>query len=601
MREIDINNGDLIDPSLIDRWFAVYDKRIRPTAAHHPDIAQRFAVPETIAVWNQPNASSIPDQPTDRLSLSALKAASAFGVTSMRPGQYVSLPLDGRVDLVMPKTRSRSPLQSSTAQSPTTDSAPPLESAPAPQSLEQQMAQPATWDASRYAPPQTGRPEMEVPMNTYYKSAWDAPPESQSSYYSNNKDSDDYPTIPPEVSGNDWYKQFVHTVPDRNYSHAVFPWEEAQNRATPGRVFPRGSTPPGQHGLQAPHIQIKPSTPEHEPSPPSANQPKSMAESMASYTNAWDSVPSIQRYVSRLSGMGVTQNQPLVTPISSPGISGIPSSSNMSFISGIDKSPSSALDTRSEGSRDGDDEEGSTSSEEDSSSQSMGRVTDAELGTGIPDDDESGRPRTQPKTKSSKFKDRNVQSNESNIQDVKSQSGLGVGMSPGNRSVELPMTTSRRPSHTQMERYNQRSSKDKAQSSVSGVSGNIGSGGPRPRSDRISSSDTITSSSNRLKTPSDSKESSTNTTPTTASSTISSKSFNLQSTQPTTAPSTGQIGERIWDPRTSLDVRKRDTQEVLSRFMQAAGAGGGTSSMGAGLGGGSLGAPGAEAGKKGKK
>ena len=92
------------DPSLIDRWYDVYDRNVRPGTAHHPDMAQRFKVPEHIAVWNT-SAGSSEMQPSDRLDLAQLKAAVGVGMTNMTPGQYTSLPLDGRVDLIMPKPK----------------------------------------------------------------------------------------------------------------------------------------------------------------------------------------------------------------------------------------------------------------------------------------------------------------------------------------------------------------------------------------------------------------------------------------------------------------------------------------------------------------
>lgn len=162
------------DPSLIDRWYDVYDRNVRPTAAHAPDLAHRFAVPEHVAVWNL--GSGVPVQPGDRLDLDQLRDAAGKGVTSLKPGQYISLPLDGRVDLIMPKPKPKAKkvqFETQRMESPAAIASPQHYSAPLPQTLQQQTSQPAVWDAVHNAPPKEGKPEMSIRMDTFYAPAWE--------------------------------------------------------------------------------------------------------------------------------------------------------------------------------------------------------------------------------------------------------------------------------------------------------------------------------------------------------------------------------------------------------------------------------------------
>ncbi|KAI0296247.1 hypothetical protein BC826DRAFT_1006072 [Russula brevipes] len=98
--------------------------------------------------------------------------------------------------------------------------------------------------------------------------------------------------------------------PDRAKIKPVFPWED-KPRLTPGRVFPStDSPPPGQFVLPAsaspsPPLRFSPTQP-YMSSPPSGFPPS------FSYSNAWDTVPSIQKYASRL--VRPPQNVPPLAP-----------------------------------------------------------------------------------------------------------------------------------------------------------------------------------------------------------------------------------------------------------------------------------------------
>ncbi|OWZ79066.1 glycogenin glucosyltransferase [Cryptococcus neoformans Tu401-1] len=348
--------------SLIDRWFAVYDKHVRPASALDPDISRRFAVPQTIAAWdshaNQARAAATV-LPEDKLDLSELKAATERGVNAFKPGQYTSLPLEGRVDLIMPKPKPipRAPISQLVASStiapsvspsaltpPPADAAPAPAPAPVPTQTEQKTAQPSVWDAQRSSPPASAPPEMSVP-HAYYHNAWEAPLSQQSSYYAHPEShrpatehkEPEYPTLPKEVTGDSWYARFATSTPDKRAISAVFPWEEKSygpgyghgSRPKPERVFPKGEEPLPSlvqqliHPLQPPSISIQNPTPPHpahsqhqshatgmgigmagqapkSPSPPPRHV--SMVEAMASYKNVWDDIPQIGRYVDIMSG-----------------------------------------------------------------------------------------------------------------------------------------------------------------------------------------------------------------------------------------------------------------------------------------------------------
>ena len=110
-------------------------------------------------------------------------------------------------------------------------------------------------------------------------------------------------------------KQGETPSPDRGKIKPVFPWED-KPRLTPGRVFPStDSPPPGQFLLPAveaaspspsPPLRFSPTRLYATSSPPSGFPPT------FSYANAWDSVPSIQKYASRL--VRPPQNVPPLAP-----------------------------------------------------------------------------------------------------------------------------------------------------------------------------------------------------------------------------------------------------------------------------------------------
>ena len=190
--------------------------------------------------------------------------------------------------------------------------APPLQEPPRPVSPPLM-----TWNPAVEPPPNTA-PVSNFPTTTYYPNVWDQSPthyRSDSSQVASPTQGPASFTMPPPSRIPERLlheKHYVNVLgerqqgetpsPDRAKIKPVFPWED-KPRLTPGRIFPStDSPPPGQFLLPAvqtaspspsPPLRFSP-TQQYTSSPPSGFPPS------FSYSNAWDSVPSIQKYASRL-------------------------------------------------------------------------------------------------------------------------------------------------------------------------------------------------------------------------------------------------------------------------------------------------------------
>ena len=406
----------------------------------------------------------------------------------------MSLPLEGRLDLMMPKPKRKVSFLSPPYPSPSAI-ATPIMTAPRPQTIQQQMTQSPTWDASRHSPPQHGGPEMSIPINLHYAPAWDQPLSAQSAYHSSQHIEPEYPNIPANVRSDDWYKQFTTSTPDRSNVQPLFPWEEGQHQRRPDRIFPRGESPLRQQGYH-PDVFVSPhhASPSLS-SPPGKTPPRSMTEAIASYTNAWDAVPSIQRYVNSISGPGLQSSKrdlDLMGLQSVPGTPGLETPSRRGM----------STDRRSDASGDGDDEEDEDEEDtmETSSSPSAGhsRESTFDLPLELP--------------MKARYRDRQAHPDRS-YQETQFPGGMTGPMdrtSPERKPVARQM-----PSLSEL---------------------------PRPASYLVTRVD------------------------------VAAETF--QSPTPTPAPAHPESEpktRRIWDPRTDVDVRKRDSQNVLTRFMNDGG------------------------------
>lgn len=573
------------DPYLIDRWYEVYDRHVRPHAANAPDHAQRFAVPEHIAVWNRENPGQAL-QSEDRLDLDKLKAATQRGLTAFQgSGQYISLPLDGRVDLLMPKPKpKRVSWADSTpsagtvpgqpappvgaapphAQSePSALSSPPHIVAPLPQSYEQQTQQPKTWDAAHFPPPTHGEPEMKIPMNTVYAPAWEQPKSVQSSYFQQPQESQSqYPTLPANVRGDDWYKEFTSTVPDRSNVQAVFPWEKPGNQRAPTRVFPKGDTPPPEKQHRpAVHLSVQEATPEtspvHEqltPTPAPATQHRSMAEAMASYKNAWDADPRIERYVNRLTGgppnrhhdRHTSRDYGLVDPGALQSMPGTPKRAPTSWLGQEAAKKSDASD-------DGDDEDDgeSEASVGDSPTTTRRRARLPDDSALFPQPEGPGFYKS-----NAKYRDRHVQTDRPDFNDAKVQAYPEGPISPVVPTRPLLPNTS--------------SSSSTITAKGPGRKGKLALSRASSSSDTAKAPSTIVTPMSASQFPSSAERRSVpfpTYSPSSGSILPPSFSPTIPSSSSTDAGRSTRVS-RIFDPSTDVDVRKRDTQQVLSRFMQ---------------------------------
>lgn len=327
----------------------MYDRNVRPTAIHEPNLAKRFTVPENVAVWNRTK-----DSDENHLS-------DGHGRPAPIPGQYISLPLDGRYDLMMPQpepvpepvpehmpaaphTREPHPAhiaepqqgheegqQLQTHHTPrdhaTAPRAVPVDNnhhkhhTPSPQPHEYTHA---AWDGSRGPPPKESQPEMATAVDNFYAPAWDEPARSQGAYYQEHQDRFSMPTLPSNVLKNDWYGDFTHTVPDPKKVGSAFPWEEKGStpRAEASRKFPQqhSALPPPPVAPKAdkpstatqPYAPVQPAVPTQVPTaadPPVAQPAPSFNEAMAEYTNAWDADVSIGRYAKRLTDLGIVTSR----------------------------------------------------------------------------------------------------------------------------------------------------------------------------------------------------------------------------------------------------------------------------------------------------
>ncbi|KZV99006.1 hypothetical protein EXIGLDRAFT_763004 [Exidia glandulosa HHB12029] len=177
-----------------------------------------------------------------------------------------------------------------------------------------------SWNPAVEPPPRTPPPASHLPVESYFPNAWDipqSPPHHHRSAEEQRVHRDQQffqappaSQIPSQLLHQGHYSSVVadvaHPQPNRARVATVFPWEEQQRHA-PARYFPRTDTPPP--GL--PYIDPTPAPVDPSPStasrtftsppssPPSHRSTHGMPLSMQ-YSNAWDTVPAIQKYANRL-------------------------------------------------------------------------------------------------------------------------------------------------------------------------------------------------------------------------------------------------------------------------------------------------------------
>ncbi|KAJ9094371.1 hypothetical protein QFC19_007980 [Naganishia cerealis] len=409
----------LTDPALVDKWFAVYDKHLRPLG--ETVRTQTFSVPENVAIWNRPALATVEGRvdlqdmhkshkAKKRVSFLQGTTTSADSAENQLSG-YFSLPLEGRIDLMRPqpvpevgKPESEprdEPMPSASASPPFAAQVLPSQK-PSESMLERQTSPPAVWDARVSAPPQRSGAEygeMRGGSFDHYENAWDKPLGQHQENEWNPVNS--YPVIPDSVKEDKWYAGATGIAPDRTKVKEVFPWE-TESRPAPSRRFPKGDTPPPA-GMTIPLVAVSHPTPPNQTLADESYQSHvslvaksgdndfygisqashqtghmSFADAMrsGSYKNAWDSVPAINKYVARHGGRPSTSAIEGVMTPALKSMAGTPAPENpygVPLVAGEKqgrrgnkgKQRDDHIDRRSETSRDGDDEDTESSAEDD--------------------------------------------------------------------------------------------------------------------------------------------------------------------------------------------------------------------------------------------
>ncbi|SJL06215.1 uncharacterized protein ARMOST_09551 [Armillaria ostoyae] len=182
------------------------------------------------------------------------------------------------------------------------------------------------WNPAIEPPPTTAPASSVFPSDTYFPNVWDQHPSKlhdQARQYhaphqqpsSPTPDSGAFfqppptPEIPESLRKQGHYRQVTgddllgsSPSPDRSKVKPIFPWE-GQPRHMPGRVFPASDAPSPSQFLSSISEQPLPPAAPFSPPLPSRSQTLSPLQGLPislTYANAWDNVPSIQKYASRL-------------------------------------------------------------------------------------------------------------------------------------------------------------------------------------------------------------------------------------------------------------------------------------------------------------
>nr|AFB35538.1 glycogenin-1 [Volvariella volvacea] len=298
--------------ALVDRWFAVYDKHYRAQSILPPPKTE-FQFKKYVSVWNEKTtpASHPP------LGLHELKRLAIEGINGSayhrnnRPGEgdYLSLPLNGRITLMRPKRdipASRGPFlrparrgEDSTDSSTSTPNSPlrsqhlptgprlrPVSVSTTPTSHMSPAFASADYPLPQY-PSSIGSPDSTSPSllvsqssdvlatpDSYFSSIWD--------------EVADLPTIS---------RLQRQSSPDKSNVKTIFPWEEKSRQAS-GRVFPSDSDP--SPVLFPTSSSRTPTSPEPQNKRQSMLSPLQTASKSLGYSNAWDTDPTIKKYATKM-------------------------------------------------------------------------------------------------------------------------------------------------------------------------------------------------------------------------------------------------------------------------------------------------------------
>lgn len=258
----------------MQRWFDVFERHYGTVSTY--DVASKVVPPPS---YVRRGLASLPKLADVGSSASKASASSPTGSSPSTPTLTFSPPSPLKVPLG--PASSQPGAGSGTLPAPV--------AIPGSPSSTQRVPSPPhlTWDASRSSPPRNGPPQMrdEVPYST---NVWDL--ESKRAQKQRFEPPAYYP--PPPVETHEWYRDILRQQPDPSKVKPVFPWEQASTTPSTPAAAP-GRPPPVATRTFA------------EEAAPSSAAPGSFARTgVGAFTNAWDTVPGIQRYVERLSKTG---------------------------------------------------------------------------------------------------------------------------------------------------------------------------------------------------------------------------------------------------------------------------------------------------------
>ncbi|THH33156.1 hypothetical protein EUX98_g1061 [Antrodiella citrinella] len=189
-----------------------------------------------------------------------------------------------------------------------------------------------TWNPAVEPPPHDPPTQSAFPVDTYFPNIWDqAPSQIHDATYQSFPSDPTTPqpkspavffdppppsTIPEQLLREGRYSNVLGhptqeqspgipsagPTPDRNKVKSVFPWED-KPRHVPRRVFPSSDLPPADKFVEEVKVSpVSPRNPTHgrTNSQPHTHSPPGGFPPQLSFSNAWDNVPSIQKFASKL-------------------------------------------------------------------------------------------------------------------------------------------------------------------------------------------------------------------------------------------------------------------------------------------------------------
>lgn len=226
---------------LLLRWFEVYEAHY-DTGSHTSLSGQStagrktpFVVPRLTSTWDSAARSKVTYTPIQPEDLKLMFANPAHAAEVAGEGVYISLPLDGRVDLLRPLTPS--PMSSPHG------NASPSGPVGIAQNGGRSSPQMSTWNPALSSPPKSHTQQdyqMREPMTHVYDNAWDHSSSSTNQLF---VAPSKYPPIPQRLVQEGHYANLGSSNPDIHKVRPVFPWEQGQaergsRRDRPQRVFP---------------------------------------------------------------------------------------------------------------------------------------------------------------------------------------------------------------------------------------------------------------------------------------------------------------------------------------------------------------------------